>query len=379
MSTTAIKRLKQDVEEEEEEELLRGLPDHLAQLCLSRVPPALLYSVCRPWRHLIYSSSFPPFLSIYAILSSSSSSNSSSSSSCIGLFSFDPISATWVPLPPPPPNPPLRLLLLRHPSFISRHLPVQSVSLSGHLLLLAATTHHLVPALSHPLVFHPISKQWRFGPPIPTPRRWCAAGSVGGAVYMASGVGAEYSAAVARRAERWELEKKGWEKVAGMRDGRFSREAVEAVGLRGKLCMVNVKGDAAKEGAVYDVAKDEWEEMPEGMLAGWKGPAAALDERVMYAVLEEEIGIGVLMVYDPDEGDEWREVVRSEHLRGAGQIAAEGGRVCAVCSGGTAIVVVDVVAKPPRIWVLHPPPSKHVVSIHVLPRMSAPIAIATHS
>lgn len=188
---------------------------------------------------------------------------------------------------------------------------------------------------------------------------------------MASGVGAEYSAEVARRAERWELVKKGWELVAGLRDGRFSREAVEAVGLRGKLYMVNVKGNAAKEGVVYDVAKDEWGDMPEGLLAGWKGPTATMDEKVMYAVLEEEeIGVGMLMVYNPDERDAWREVVRSEHLRGAVQIAAGGGRVCAVSAGGVAIVVVDVVAKPPRIWLLHPPPSKHVVSIHVLPRMS---------
>ena len=62
-----------------------------------------------------------------------------------------------------------------------------------------------------------------------------------------------------------------WEKMAGLKDGRFSREAVEAIGYRGKLCMVNVKGNAIKQGGVYNVAMNQWEDMPEGMLAGWNG------------------------------------------------------------------------------------------------------------
>uniref|UniRef100_A0A0D3GKQ9 F-box domain-containing protein n=1 Tax=Oryza barthii TaxID=65489 RepID=A0A0D3GKQ9_9ORYZ len=48
--------------------LLPGLPDHLAQLCLSPLPPRLLHAVCRPWRRLMYTPSFPPFLSLYALL-----------------------------------------------------------------------------------------------------------------------------------------------------------------------------------------------------------------------------------------------------------------------------------------------------------------------
>ncbi|XP_058103808.1 F-box/kelch-repeat protein SKIP25-like [Magnolia sinica] len=367
---TAAKRSKassnqsgQGQEQEEEQPLLPGLPDHIAQHCLSNVPAPLLYSVCRSWRRLLYSPSFPPFLSLYALLFSTSPSTP------LGFFSFDPLSATWIPVPNPPPNhPPLPHLLLRHPSFISRHLSIQSISISGHLILLAATTHRLLPALSHPFIFHPVSNQWRLGPPIPTPRRWCAAGSVSGAVYVASGVGADYSADVARSAQRWDLKNPRWEKVAPRKDGKFSREAVDAVGLKGKLYMVNVKGNAAKEGAVYNVERDRWEEMPEGLLAGWTGPTAAMDEEVIYVVDEEN---GVLMEYDPDM-DCWKEVIKSKNLRGATQIAAGGGRICAICTGSAGIAVVDVVKRPARIWVVDPPPMTEVIAIHVLPRMSSP-------
>ncbi|XP_077234806.1 KAR-UP F-box 1 [Tasmannia lanceolata] len=351
---------KQQYQEEEEEEeeapLIPGLHDHLSHICLSLLPPRLLSSVCRSWRLLLYSPYFPPFLSLYALLSSSSHTQT------ITFSSFDPISATWLSLPPPNPPP---SFLLSHPSFIARHLSVQSVSLSGQLILLAATDHDFLPALSRPLIFNPLSNRWRLGPTIPTPRRWCASGSASGSVYVASGVGSDYSSAVARSAERWDLKKPAWEKVAQLKDGKFSREAVEAVGVKGKLCMVNVKGNAAKEGAVYDIETDLWEDMPAGMLAGWKGPAAAMEEKVIYVVEEGE---GVLREYNW-EMDCWKDVLESEYLKGAVQIAAGGGRVCVVRAGGGGIVVVDVVVRPARVWAVEPPPTTKVLAVHVLPRM----------
>lgn len=183
---------------------------------------------------------------------------------------------------------------------------------------------------------------------------------------MASGVGAEYRAGVARCAERWDLKRKAeaWERVAPLRDGRFSREAVEAVGLRGKLCVVDVK---AKKGAAYDVDGDRWEDMPEGLLDGWRSATTSMDEEVAYTV-DEEGGVGVLREYNGDR-DCWFEVMRSERLKGATQISAAGGKVCAVCTDGMGIVVVDVVAKPPSMWLVNPPPATRVVTLHVLPRI----------
>ncbi|KAK3009133.1 hypothetical protein RJ639_013910 [Escallonia herrerae] len=347
--------------------LIPGLPNHLAHLCLFHLHPALLYPVCSSWRRLIYSPSFPPFPSLYVLLSPRTSDEDSSNS--LEFFSFDLISSTWCPLPSPPSDPPLRLLY-RHPSFISRNLPVQSLTVSGHLVLIAASTHHFFPALPRPLVFHPLSKQWFFGPPLPAPRRWCVAGSADGTVYVASGIGANYQPDVARSIEKWDLKKNStewrWEKLAELKDGRFSREAVEAVGFRDKLCMVNVKGHAMKEGAVYDVVKDKWEKMPEGMLAGWNGPAASNEEDVMYVVDDEK---GGLKKYDM-ENDCWQEVIESsERLKGAEQIAVGRGRLCAAYGNGGRIAVVDV-ARPARAWFVHPPPEMEVVAVHILPRMN---------
>ncbi|XP_044466643.1 F-box/kelch-repeat protein SKIP25-like [Mangifera indica] len=354
--------------------VLPGLPEHIAQLCLSRVQPSLLFNVCRSWRRLIYSPSFPPFLSLYTLLSSKSHQ-------ILHFYSFDPVASTWEPLPPPP-DPPIDLLL-HHPSFLSRKLPVQSVSVSGKLVLLAATTHNFYPALTRPLLFNPIHRNWVFGPPLNTPRRWCAAGSLHNVVYVASGIGYQFSTEVARSVEKWDLQKNKynnnyyhnggcgggggrWEKMKGLKDGTFCRDAVDAVGWRGKLCMVNVKGYGAKEGVVYDVERDTWREMPEGMIKGWRGPVAAMDEEVMLTVDETN---GALRKYD-EEKDDWEEmIIQSNMLVGAQQIACGGGRVCVV-GGEGGIVVVDVVAAPPRIWAVDTPNGFQALAVHILPRMS---------
>ncbi|KAK4389084.1 F-box/kelch-repeat protein SKIP25 [Sesamum angolense] len=144
--------------------LLRGLPDHVAQLCLSLVPPSLLFSICHSWRRLIYSPSFPPFLSLYALFLPTGIQSHLSNS--VHFSSFDPILCKWLPLPHPPP----RRFLFRHPSFVSRKFPIQAVVVSGNLIVLAATSDQFRPALSQPLVFNSLSQKWTHGPPLgPTP------------------------------------------------------------------------------------------------------------------------------------------------------------------------------------------------------------------
>lgn len=194
-------------------------------------------------------------------------------------------------------------------------------------------------------------------------------------------MGSSFQRDVARTVEKWNLNIKNadqeveWtcEKIATYKDGRFSREANEAVEYKGKIFMVNIKGHAVKDGAVYNTLTNQWEEMPPGMLAGWQGPAAMDHEReVMYVVDEAN---GALSKYDPDR-DRWEEVIKSpENLKGAVQIAAGRGRICAVCgnnNGGSTprITIVDVVNNPARIWVVNPPPEMEVISVHILPRMT---------
>ncbi|PQQ09699.1 F-box/kelch-repeat protein SKIP25-like [Prunus yedoensis var. nudiflora] len=203
--------------------------------------------------------------------------------------------------------------------------------------------------MPRPLVFQPLSNQWSFVPRCPS-ARWCGVGTVGGKVYVASGIGTTYRGDVARSMEEWDTKRKeassSWVKKACLKDGKFSREDVEAIGYRGKLWMVNSKGNAVKEGVVYDVQKDTWQDMPQGML-------------------------GVLNKY-VDENDCWEMVMESVVLREAEQVCAGRGRVCVVCANGRKIVVVDVVATPPRIWVVEPPQMLEVVAVHILPRMCRP-------
>ncbi|KAL2236816.1 UNVERIFIED_CONTAM: F-box/kelch-repeat protein SKIP25 [Sesamum indicum] len=359
-----------DAEEHHRHPLLPGLPDHVAQLCLSLVPPSVLFSICHSWRRLIYSPSFPPFLSLYALFLPAGIQSHLSNS--IHFSSFDPILRKWLPLP----HPPLRPLLFRHPSFVSHKFPIQAVVVSANLIVLAATSDHFRPALSQPLVFNSISQKWTHGPPLSALRRWCAAGTCRGVVYVASGIGSHYDKDVARSFEKWDLnvqrhhqhrQRWRWEKMGSLRDCKFSREAIDAVGWKGKLCMVNVKGAAAKQGIIYDVESESWEEMPEGMLAGWRGPAAAMEEETLYVVDELK---GWLKKYDHVK-DAWVGVLENEKLKGAQQMAAAGRRVCVLCADGGSIAVVDVAAVPPaRLWMVEAPAGVQGVGIHILPRLS---------
>uniref|UniRef100_A0ACD6ACK5 Uncharacterized protein n=1 Tax=Avena sativa TaxID=4498 RepID=A0ACD6ACK5_AVESA len=357
--------------------LLPGLPDHLAQLCLSPLPPRILHAVCRPWRRLLYAPSFPPFLSLYALLEDAGDGSAS-------FAAYDPIAARWDALPAPPmPSPPPTLW---HPSFLSRRLPLQSVAAAGRLVLVAGSTQSLHPALSRPLVFDPATARWLVGPRIPlAPRRWCAAGAARGRVFVAGGVGAGYDLAVARSGASWDPASPAaaWEAVPPLRDGRFSRDAAEAVCSGGKVCMVSLRGRGAKEGAVLDVTNARWEDMPPGMLAGWKGPAAASPDTgdAIFLVDEEH---GMLNAYDWVT-DKWRTVAEAERLKGASEMAAGGGRVCVLDDSGTKVLVVDVMTPKasttrrgststasPRMWEVEVPAGRRIVSLHVLPRMTRP-------
>ncbi|GJN39326.1 hypothetical protein PR202_gb28437 [Eleusine coracana subsp. coracana] len=348
-------------ESSEQQPLLPGLPDPSAQLC-----PLLASTASWPRRVPVMAPPgarrllmapplcFPPFLSLYAVLDSTTTSASNS----VSFAAYDTLSGRWEELPPPPlPSPPPQLW---HPSFLSRRLPLQTVAASGRLVVVAGSTHALDPARWHD-------------------PRWCAAGAARGRVFVAGGVGAGYDAADARAGATWDpvaspsSSSGGWESLPALKDGRFSRDAAEAVCSGGKVCMVSLRTRGAKEGAVFDLQTGRWEDMPPGMMAGWTGPSSSdSGEETIYVVDEER---GALIAYDWAT-DRWNTVVESDRLKGAAEITAGGGRVCVAVNGGEKVIVVDVTSSskppPPRkmMWEVSAPAGKRVVALHVLPRMT---------
>ncbi|PQM36946.1 F-box/kelch-repeat protein SKIP25 [Prunus yedoensis var. nudiflora] len=213
---------------------LPGLPNHLAQLCLAKINPSILFSVCHSWRRLIYSPSFPPFFSLYALLSPPPDHNPNSP---IQFSSLDPISNTWTSLPSPPSDLLSTSSTATRPSSLenspSRRCPSPAALSSSPPPTTNSNPRCLVLLCSNHC---PTS-----GPSAPR----CPSRAVGvlpelcgGKVYVASGMGTTYRGDVARSMEEWDMRRKevsvSWVKKAGLKDGRFSREAVEAIGYRGE-------------------------------------------------------------------------------------------------------------------------------------------------
>lgn len=98
--------------------------------------------------------------------------------------------------------------------------------------------------------------------------------------------------------------------------------------------MVNINGKAPKDGIVYDILMNQREEMPRGMLAGWKGPAT-VDVDFLYVVDQE---IGSLKKYNAENDYREKLITSSEHLEDAEHMAAGRGRVCAVSVGGGSLL-----------------------------------------
>ncbi|RCV18269.1 hypothetical protein SETIT_3G286700v2 [Setaria italica] len=119
----------------QQQPLLPGLPDHLAQLCLASLPPHLLHAVCQPWCRLLYSPSFLPFLSLYAVLDGGADATGAG----VSFAAYDAIAGRWDEL--------------------------SSVAAAGRLVLVTSSTWSLSPALPRPVVFDPStpSLQWRLG------------------------------------------------------------------------------------------------------------------------------------------------------------------------------------------------------------------------
>ncbi|GAB2295961.1 hypothetical protein Dimus_030107 [Dionaea muscipula] len=344
-------KLKPQDEQEEEAaaiaSLIPGLPDHVAQICLSKLPPSLLFSVCSSWRRFIYSPLFHPFHTLYILSAPSASAHHRPIATPISLLNFDPVSS----LRPTS----LHRILTRPYASSSAILPSSVATSQSNLSPLATPPSSSPPPPSSSTPPSPARLSFPLSstPPIPGPTDPPSLSPAAGAPrelwrgqssWRVGSAAASRETGVAREAPMTVASTGsggggGWEKLAGSRTRRFCREAIEAVGWKGKL----------------------W----------WRGPAAAMEEEVIYVVDES---CGVLRRYDED-GDRWVDVLESDRLRRAQHVAASGGRVRVVSSdggGGGVVVVVDVTVAPPRLVVVDMPSGFDALTVHVLPRMSTP-------
>ncbi|GLJ12643.1 hypothetical protein SUGI_0195110 [Cryptomeria japonica] len=353
----------------ENEELLPGLPWHLAVQCLARVPLTSLWGVSPAWQDLLYTSNYfqrlrsslgmPTFDWLYALLRTDDGT--------LCWFAYDPLALKWHRLPLMPND--IAFYLGSPGHIVGRFHTVQCVSTPGRLILLAgskavggARTH---PALDRPLIFEAEERLWRLGAPFRVPRKWCVCGTAkDNKVYVASGCGLEWDMAVSKSAEIYDVEADAWGPAEALGSSKFSGEAISAVGVGGSLHMVSGKGVMIKDGGVYDPVRRAWSKMSPAILGGWDGPCVGMNG-CFYSVNESG---GRLKAYVPEESS-WVTIVESERLSGVSQLAGSRGKICGIIGGEEGekrIMVVDVVCK--RVMEVETPMGCPV-AIQVLARM----------
>ncbi|KAJ7522048.1 hypothetical protein O6H91_19G081000 [Diphasiastrum complanatum] len=310
--------------------LLPGLPDHIATLCLGRVPLQTLIGVCKGWRKLLYESRY-----FQALRLSLGQANCSypyvlvhRKDGKFSWFAFDPLLSSWHPLPPMPEEVEFQL---SSPGLIGVKHSVQCVSTRTKLIVVAGSKIkkvgpservRLEPALDSPLVFDTKKCKWMRGRPFTVPRRWCACGMVNDKLYLASGCGTEWNSDISRSAEMYDLERELWRPINRLASSKFSGEAISAVNLGGKLYMVSGRGVFARVGVIFCPELGQWTEMPCGLRDGWTGQCAASQGRLYMLDF-----CGRLKVYDPVQ-DRWIVILKDEKLRNFQEMVGAGGKLC---------------------------------------------------
>lgn len=199
---------------------------------------------------------------------------------------LDPRSGRWLVLPPMP-----SLGNAAAPtSFVCTSLPRD-----GKLFVFGA--------MGNTITFRTSTNRWSLSAPMQAPCAYSAAGNIAGKIVVAGGNGANENDDDSR-AELYDQENDKWADVAKM---RYKMEKHDAVVMSGKLYVTEGwrwPFMFSPRGQVYDMEKDAWEEMSEGMREGWTGLAAVVGDRL---VVISEHGNCQLKVYH--SGDDTSEVV----------------------------------------------------------------------
>ncbi|XP_008789681.3 F-box protein AFR-like [Phoenix dactylifera] len=281
------------------EPLIPGLPDEVAEQCLLHLPfpyQALARSVSSAWNRAL---SGPAFLRAKAELSAALSLP------YLFVFAFHPTShrLQWQALDPRTRRwfvlPPMSLPAggsapLCPPAFACAALPHR-----GEIYVLGGMRSDTETPLRTLVTYRAATNSWSAAAPMPTPRSFFAAGAIGGRIFAAGGGDGGISAV-----ECYDPAADRWLPAAGMRCG-MARYDAAVVGRR----MYVTEGwrwpfYASPRAGVYDVDRDAWEEMSEGMREGWTGSSAVVGDRLLIVT---DYGDGRVKAYDA-ESDAWRGV-----------------------------------------------------------------------
>ncbi|KAJ0984230.1 hypothetical protein J5N97_002586 [Dioscorea zingiberensis] len=268
--------------------IIPGLPDEIAEQCLLHLPfpyHGLARSVSPTWsaavpaaaRRRAFSPSALPYLFVFAFHRPSLR---------LRCLAFDPISSLWHPLPPIPISSPL----------LPSSFATASIPRSGHLFLIGgmrSDTHSSIPTL---LSYSVATNAWTSAAPMPTPRAFFSAATIGGQLVVAGG---DHN-----KVDRYDPDADRWTSAAAP---RRSIEQYDAAVLGRRLYVTGGwtwPFHDPPRGGVYDVDEDTWEEMRGGMRAGWTGVSAVVGDRLFVV---SECGAGRVKAYH-DEEDTWRTV-----------------------------------------------------------------------
>ncbi|XP_027356449.1 F-box protein AFR [Abrus precatorius] len=271
-------------ENNEREELIPGLPNEIAELCLLHVPypyQALARSVSSSWNRAITHPSF--------VVSKNTLSNPHlfvlafhRQTSRIQWQALDPSSKRWFVLPqmPLPEG-------VCPTAFACASLPKQ-----GKLFVMAGMNSDAEAPMRTALVYRAATNQWSEASAMPGGRSFLAAESVNGKIV---GVGRSGT-------DIYDAESDTWRRGKGL-EGELGRCEATVVGGR----MLVTEGwwwpfTFRPRGWSYEVERDTWREMGVGMRDGWTGVGVAVMGRVLVIA---EYGDCPVKVYDEDS-DTWR-------------------------------------------------------------------------
>ncbi|KAG1364108.1 F-box protein AFR-like [Cocos nucifera] len=281
------------------EPLIPGLPDEVVEQCLLHLPfpyQALARSVSPAWNRALSS---PVFLRAKAELSAARSLP------YLFVFAFhptslrlqwqalDPRTRRWFVLPPMP-LPACGAAPLCPPAFACAALPHR-----GEIYVLGGMRSDTETPLRTLVTYRAATNSWSAAAPMPTPRSFFAAGAIGGRIFAAGGGDGGISAV-----ECYDPAADRWLPAAGMRYGMARYDAA----VLGRQMYVTEGWRwpfyTSPRAWVYDVDRDAWDEMSEGMREGWTGASAVVGDRLLIVT---DYGDGRVKAYDAGN-DAWRGV-----------------------------------------------------------------------